>query len=679
MIRRVLELPADAGLPIEMFEPDAAPRLRVTVPPGPEREAAIAEMQEQLAQRASLLGQLAEELLELAAVHDPVQLIPSIAVPASMGLADPSADDDASRSFSWDAKIEYLTGLALAGPPGTRNVNQGVTERAIELLAAVFDSAHAQLFLQSTSETKTDRAGIDAASFLLRLEHLFDRMAGYAEHLEQIADEVFEPHRAFYTSELGFCPSDAVRLVRRHTTWVNKEFNDGREGVFDALESGHPEEKAVKDFIRFHEAMEAAYLWSPSLLADSASLPVEEVRSLLLGVSAEFGCQPAFRTPLHNNVSQRRPLVRLPDDTFLAPTPWSVAHGIHDWMHAYIGQNPHSSVTKRYPKHRSDAAERLVQRSFARVFGEEVVLSNQHYEGKDGHGEVDCLVATSIPIVTEVKSHSLTEKGRKGHRPRIKRVADAVVSASFDQTRRARTYIDEGGRDFAPRQGAELLRHLPDLVGDPVEVVVTLERMDPLATEAGALAGEDHTGRVWVTNLADLLMVCTVLDDPASLLHYAQTRARAHQLGIQMYVESDALGGYLSDRLGALLERAGGSKDKNMRFVLGYSSSEVNCFFTMRELGIEAEPPTTGVPAVLQGALRSCRGYSLTWARVAVAVMAAEPDTWKRWRRFIRRHRGERPFVLANGDAAIVVSPTLKEAELREGEVASLAIPRNHL
>ena len=221
MIRRVLELPPSAGLPIDLFEPSITPGLRATLPPGAEREAAIAAMKDELTGRAAELDNLSEELLELVAGHDPVQLIPSsISVPVSMGLADHTADDDAPRSFSWDAKIEYLTGLALAGPPGTRDVDHPVTNRALELVTAVFDAAHAQLFIRSTSETRTDRAGIDATSFLLRLEHHLDRMEGYAVHLEEIADEVFEPHRDFYAEELGFCPSDAVRLVRRHTEWV---------------------------------------------------------------------------------------------------------------------------------------------------------------------------------------------------------------------------------------------------------------------------------------------------------------------------------------------------------------------------------------------------------------------------------------------------------------------------
>jgi hypothetical protein len=196
------------------------------MPPGPEREAALEALRGDLTRRADGLDAAAEELRCLVLEHDPVELIPSIAVPSSMGHFDAQAPDDAPLSYSWDAKVEYLVGLALSGPPGTSSVPQAVTHRAVRLVTAVFDAAQARLFLDATSESRTAREGVDAASYLLRIERLVDRMAGYATHLEEIDDAVFEPHRGRYVAELGFCPSDAVRLVRRHVRWVNSEFNE---------------------------------------------------------------------------------------------------------------------------------------------------------------------------------------------------------------------------------------------------------------------------------------------------------------------------------------------------------------------------------------------------------------------------------------------------------------------
>lgn len=81
--------------------------------------------------------------------------------------------------------------------------------------------------------------------------------------------------------------------------------------------------------------------------------------------------------------------------------------------------------------------------------------------------------------------------------------------------------------------------------------------------------------------------------------------------------------------------------------MLGYASSALNEYFTMAELGMKVELPVTGVPNAVFDALGTCEGtYSLDWWRVSAAVMALDDDTWRRWRRFLRRHKGERPFTL---------------------------------
>ena len=244
--------------------------------------------------------------------------------------------------------------------------------------------------------------GHESASFFLRLQYLYDRTAGYAVHLEEIGDEVFEPHRALYSEELGFCPCDAIRLVRRYIMWSNVEFNDAREAMLEATSTEPVDTAAAAESTqRFLGALDATYLWTPDLLARCTQIPVDEVAAMLHGMSVEFACQPEFRTPLDDNQARRHPLIRLPDETYLAPVPWSVAHGVHDWLQGWLQDNPTSRLVTAYPKHRSDASERLVRRCLQDVFGEGAVHSNQHYDSSDGHGEIDCLVAGSTPIVIE--------------------------------------------------------------------------------------------------------------------------------------------------------------------------------------------------------------------------------------------------------------------------------------
>lgn len=679
---RALELPPDAGLPVELFGPriaDGTMHFSETMPPGPERERAIADMKAKLAVTAGKLDDLADRLREVVVQHDPAQLLASIAVPARMGFSDPSVADDAPATFTLDAKIEYLAGLALTAQPGTADVDQDVTGAVVHLVSQVFDAARARLFLDSSDEKQTARAGIDQTSYLVRLERLLDRMAGYAVHLETIDADIFDPHRAFYTDALGFCPSDCVRLVRRHNAWINREYNEAVAGLRDAFDDEQNKTLGEGATARFYGAMEASYLWTPALLAESTGLPEVELVALLAHVATEFGCQPDFRLPFDDNAARTRPLIRLSDATFLSPLSWSIAHTVHARLEEYVRSTHDDKFGAAYMKHRSDGAERLVAQAMVTVFGRDAVRANQHYDGTEGHGEIDCLVAGGKPLLAEVKSHSLTDLGRRGHRSRLDRVADDVVTKSFDQARRASEYIGGGGREFARKEGDEQVTLLPPNVGAPIELVVTFERMDPVTLSASELAQNASPRAVWVTNLADLLMVRDVLPDPAEFLHYAATRSVAAEIRLQIYMESDALNGYLIDRLAPILARSETSEDDRL-VSLGYSSSDINSYFTGREVGLEVEGLSTGVPEPIRDALRSCVDqYSLDWWIVVKEVMSVDAAGWRRWRHFARKHKTERSFILPGGASAVAVSPAVSAPELRTTPLPTLIIPRRDL
>lgn len=654
-----------------MFDPSVITTI-VSLPPGPDRDTVVDILISKMIDHASRLDSLCERLYELVISYDPVQLIPSVAVRGRMRSTEL---DNVPDTFSLDAKVEYVAGLAVAGSPGERTIDSDGVEKVLVLTDAVFDAAQAKLLVEGISEHRTERVGVDQARFLLRLEHLTDRMSGYAVHLQEIADAVFEPHRDLYCDELGFCPSDAVRLVR-HMVCVKQEYEnrDALQGTTAAILTS---QAAAVEMHYLLASMEASYIWTPDRLAETTKLPVEQVAVLLQSMSTVSGCQPEFRTPFFDeNKLRRYPLILLAEDRYLVPVPWAVAHCLYDWIKDYIGKISASRLVSKYPLHRSQAAERLVHRGLEQVFGDFAVFGNQHYDSTEGHGEIDSIVVGSTPILTEVKSHTLHDGVRLGHRPHTERLADNVVTKSFDQTRRASDYIlSDGGRSFADQQGSRSRRLLGDDVTNTVLIAVTLERMDPLAMASSAIVVDDHPTRMWVTNVADFLMVRDILDDPASFLHYAMIRGVAFELGIQIYLESDALGEYLATRLVPLINQA--RESENYQHILvGHRSTEVNNYFTMLEHGINAEKPSTGIPPAVRDALRTVAPfYPADWVEIVSAVMGTARRTWRAWKHFLRRHKGEHPFVLPGSTAAIVTSRTLTHPELRTGDIPHLAIP----
>jgi hypothetical protein len=173
---------------------------------------------------------------------------------------------------------------------------------------------------------------------------------------------------------------------------------------------------------------------------------------MLTSISTEFGSQPEFRLPGDENILRKRPCIRSAD-VFLVPMPWAPAHCIHDWLLAYLDEEPNARLRDAYLKGRSDAAEHLVYSSLAVIFGDSAVHANVHYDGASGHGEIDCLVGGGTPVVVEVKSQSVTEPGRRGSRVRLERVARELLGRSFDQTGKASDYINGGGRQLPRGKG----------------------------------------------------------------------------------------------------------------------------------------------------------------------------------------------------------------------------------
>ena len=126
-------------------------------------------------------------------------------------------------------------------------------------------------------------------------------------------------------------------------------------------------------------------------------------------------------------------------------------------------------------------------------------------------------------------------------------------------------------------------------------------------------------------------------------LHYARTRATISEPGVLVYMESDALGAYLANRLGSLIDGSRQLRDDDQRLSLDYHSAVINQYFTMSELGVSVEEPSTGVPLAIRDALRTCApDYPSTWVVIATAVMTAPLKTWQAWRHFLRRHKNEK-------------------------------------
>lgn len=629
-----IEDPKPPGVVEESIEVEGL-TLRALRPEHGNRDETIAKIRGHFEEQSAQVASSIDELRDIVGAHEPVELLTSVCVRAStrfMSTSDSLADDPATHT--WPAKIEYLVGVALSLPAGAGSTPTTVTDRICALIDKIFTGTHAEQMLAAFEEESTGNRDLDEALFMLRLEMLTDRMPGYSVHLERIDAELFDIHRPYYVRELGFNPADVNRVVRR-------QLSAQRERTDEAMRRA--QQHADIDMARTVDAMRDLFAaiddmrkWTPNSVAAVTGLEAEELVAMFEFFSSDFGTQPDFRAPLDPNIARTYPIIRLSEGTYFVPDPYTLQEAIHSRLAELSTRGVAPKVT-RYLKHRQDGHERLVTAALRSSFPPESVLENQHFSATERPGEVDVLVRASTPLIVEAKAHRLTESGRRGAPTRVERVAGEMLEKALTQTGLAGTYIrDEQGRSFASRQGRAETTLLDDVEGT-VEVIVTFERMDPLAMLGPAILKSAHRA-VWIVGIADLLMATDILRDGVTLHSYARTRAELTARGVRVYMESDALSAYLRDRLVPL--RAHASNDPDQNIMLGYSSELINDYFTRLEMGDEASPPDTGLPEEIAAAM-STQAMMLArgWAKACEQVMTLDATQWRKWHRFSRRHK----------------------------------------
>ena len=330
--------------------------VRTSLPPGPERDAVMAELMAALQSDAGDMSAMIEELRGLMAGRNLTQLINSVVVPAmtrTITGAESLADGDSTAT--WAAKVEYLVGVALSvDPSGDADTPIRVMRRVGQLTSDIFEADQIRMITEFIDNADGNDGERELLLQQLQLEYQADRMPGYAVHLEVVDAEVFGRHRNYYVSALGFDPADVVRVTRIHTRSTSDALSAAMRGAADALNIGEPNSTAGA---AMRNAFDAVTLWKPADVAASTGIAVEQITAMLDFFSTEYGCQPEFRAPGDTNRARTHPCVKLDDGTYLVPDPWSLSAVIHHRLATEPNRNGFDP--QKYFKHRQDAHERL--------------------------------------------------------------------------------------------------------------------------------------------------------------------------------------------------------------------------------------------------------------------------------------------------------------------------------
>jgi hypothetical protein len=602
---------------------------------GPPSEVEAAEISEAASARASEAeGQLPGVIARLRRVlarNDSLNIISQLtAVKTSGPVGGP---DDTAAVFGVEARLEYLTGLALSlGERSLQMPSGHAVQEAWDLVDQIF-ALEADVHMRPPDPGLSEPAA--SAQFLLRLEHLLDRTQGYISHLVRMLEAIFEPLDEACREEIGFRPTILPKLVFACHDQLQKR--DRRAKALLTPFARAPEKfSPTETSAIFSEAHAGLFEYRSAEIAAHACLPEIEVRAALAALSSSFGDLPADLRPNASNRVRRFPVVSLSEDTWFFSLQWSPLHEVVPWFLEFLRAEGKPKLEERFLRRRDHAAEELTKKAMVRVFGEDAVHGPLDYESEGTPTELDCLIdAWPLCVVVEVKAHRVTESARRGSLDRIRRL-DSDLGKARHQAARAAEYLAGGALDFRQPGSGESFQ----LAVHPSElsrIAVSWERADPLTLVGGI---EDEPGeRIWNVSLPDLLMVTEILPDPAAFTAYLDLRTElARDPNFLPFMEADLLGGFIGERLAQ--ERRISSSRSGARQIVGYQAGVLNTYFTARDLGFSTPKPDCGVPGEILAAVRQMMvARSPEWLRIARAVMGEDPAAWKGFSRGLRRAR----------------------------------------
>lgn len=551
--------------------------------------------------------------------------------------------------YGYDAVVEYLGGVVTSLP--LESVHAGLQRTATAIDALEIDSLLRDL---ATAESQAgiadlandaDQRHVDAR-FLLLQEQQFDRMAGYNQHVRQIARRIFEPLTELSVRTLGTSPLVVLDAAEAHARLQERRQTDA---LNDVARNANVRQNTSREQ---HFALQSAGLLAMGdaircdlrpTLEVALGLEPSEVNAVLKLLSTPLGSQDV-KTLKSPNRLRRFPVIPLPDGTHIWARPYDFLHDALDWFDQVLVAGNHDRLRQRLSAERVRTVEALTTEALGHVFGQARVHAAIEYELPTGDwAETDTLIdVAASQIVVEAKGYRLTDPGRSGDAARVRTKYKQLVTEPLTQSARARSALLHGTQLRVKRTQ----RPLPDRAPTSVNrCIVTLDRVDPFHAEPQTPFPSSSTDPVdpkdaWIVCLADLLMVTAVLRSPAELFAYIEVRAAQTAAGSpRISMESDALGAWLETREGVW------PVEEGAMFMLEYSSEAINTYFTQDEMHtrypdqVEApQRPRSGIPdAVLDALTRLLDNEDPRWETAASAVGTVDHSRWRMLNRDFER------------------------------------------
>ena len=271
---------------------------------------------------------------------------------------------------------------------------------------------------------------------------------------------------------------------------------------------------------------------------------------------------------------------------------------------------------------RASFLESQVQRCFRRAFPTANVHPGGKWAWKGRKWETDLIVVVDRTLlIVEAKSARLSPSALRGAPDRLKKHIGEAVEAPAIQLARFADMVDQaqlGDKDaLAITQSFDVVANDIDQV---LRLSVTIDDYSPIGAMESELkaAGwlSPDTDLAPVMSIADLECVMELLERPAHILHYLQTRMRLQRQVVLIGDELDCLGSYLADGLVVP------TKDERPILQIVGQSAVVDRYFINLGEGFEPERPRRQLPAYFEQLLAQLAERAAPgWTTASLAII----------------------------------------------------------
>ena len=551
--------------------------------------------------------------------------------------------------------IEILQALALTlsmerwgNPPSTPTLIQSIIDKTRDLTEAFWTKRLVALKRDRDRQQHTELQLCER----LRAHTQIVRNWGYLPTMVEIATQLYSPLDSQLKRNYGFTASNLIDVASALIQILETRANDrwtllrriltspdtsemvhrycmlypGIELNPDDLLGAIPRDadhEAVKSLILGHADIDIGTLFAFDApdIARASGCSEDAIRSVLDKLSICPGAlDPAeIETFFMNNPVWTAPGVNVSGQFFL-PVPQLLFAYIHRIMRSLASG---AGLQQRLQQRRAQYLETKLHETIGKILPGARLTSNAtwSFEGKifetDLVGQVDRTV-----LIIEAKSAALTPEGLRGAPERVKRhVRDLVVDPANQSARLEQIIWDSKAGIPSCLDVATSLAIDAQTVDTIVRMSVTLDDFSMIASCEGELrtAGwvPSATRLAATLNVADLICISEILDEPAYFLHYFTERERIQKEFGLVGDELDYLGLYLKSGFGM-----SGADAPDAKIILNGLSEPIDRYYLSAHAGVAVPKPAPGIHPELGGIIGEIQKRRVPgWTTVALDLL----------------------------------------------------------